>query len=74
MAFVNWPWSPAEVVCLNQENNDLQISHVFELYIEDINNWSLNPAVLDMFPTLVDKAWIKPSHDATTASSSSFVF
>lgn len=83
MASVNWPWSPTEVVYPNTETNDLQISPAFERYVEDINNWSLTPAALNRFQTLLDKAWLKPSYDvlngsdqleeATTASSSSFV-
>lgn len=32
MMSVNWPWSPVEVVYLNQKTNELQISYAFELY------------------------------------------
>lgn len=57
---VNWPWSTAEAICApHPGTKDVRISPQFERYIEDINNWSLSPDCLAIFPDLADKAWIR---------------
>ncbi|EON61493.1 hypothetical protein W97_00708 [Coniosporium apollinis CBS 100218] len=57
---VNWPWSTAEAIYApHLGTKDVCISPQFERYIEDINNWSLSPDCLAIFPDLADKAWIR---------------
>jgi len=68
MASVNWPWSPAEVLCISSESNELQLTPAFERYVSDIDNWSLDLAVLNRFPTVADKAWIKSASDVVSES------
>lgn len=51
--------------------NELRLSAKFERYVEDINNWSLGPSVISLFPVLHDKAWIKEVNKGKGSSASS---
>lgn len=65
----NWPYSPANLVDVNSATDDLRLSSQFEQYIVDVNNWSLDSALVNMFPFLADKVRITSDEFDDAASS-----
>ncbi|OCK83252.1 hypothetical protein K432DRAFT_189286 [Lepidopterella palustris CBS 459.81] len=62
-ASVNWPWPLNEVISLRSNVDGVQLNKTFEQYVRDINNWSLSPVIVAVFPVLGDKAWIRPEKE-----------
>ena len=67
---VDWPHSVAEMTVLDPMTNEMLLSPSFERYIEDINNWSLDPSVLAHFPILHGRAWFREPNGVHSWSSS----
>jgi hypothetical protein len=47
------------MITFNPTLDTLVFSTEFETWAADINNWSLDQAILSKLPALADKAWIK---------------
>ncbi|OCK97805.1 uncharacterized protein K441DRAFT_675178 [Cenococcum geophilum 1.58] len=60
---INWPWQISELITLRTDVDSLLLNPTFEQYVKDINNWSLNPAALVVFPALINKVWVNPDPD-----------
>ncbi|KAF2809028.1 uncharacterized protein BDZ99DRAFT_521496 [Mytilinidion resinicola] len=58
---VNWTMQGLDVMVAIPNTNVLALSQVFEAYIRNLDNWSLDPAVLLVYPDLAGMAWFTPT-------------
>ncbi|KAF2096146.1 hypothetical protein NA57DRAFT_59203 [Rhizodiscina lignyota] len=56
---INWAHNMDSMVTFDPIKDTLLLSAKFEIWATDINNWSLDQAILSELPALANKAWIK---------------
>ena len=52
---VNWAGPPAEILHRDLETGNVLPTPDFSRHAQDINNWSLEPSVIEIFPMLVGR-------------------
>ncbi|KAF2808511.1 uncharacterized protein BDZ99DRAFT_522054 [Mytilinidion resinicola] len=63
---VNWNLLLSDVAVLIPNTNMFALSQSFEVYIRNLDNWSLDPAVLHVYPDLAGMAWFTPSANSSS--------
>ncbi|KAF2671439.1 hypothetical protein BT63DRAFT_423637 [Microthyrium microscopicum] len=56
---INWPSTHGDMLCIDPTTESLALSDEFESWAKDINNWSLDSAVEEHYPTIATMAWVK---------------
>jgi hypothetical protein len=51
------------MLCIDPNTDLIALSKEFENWAIDINNWSLDPAVEEQYPTIATMAWVKINGD-----------
>lgn len=65
----NWPYPPAHLIDVEPATDAIKLSSQFEQYVVDLDNWSLDSALVTMFPSLGDKVRVTTDEIGDAASS-----